>query len=151
MAREVERKFLVSKEVLNTVTILKTKDVEQFYVEISDEREVRYRKANGKYFRTIKEGNGIAREEIEVEVSEEEYSQALPQAVGNVIRKTRYVTDAGEEIDVYKESFEGLVVLEMEFEDEEAASKYVPPEGAREVTNDKRYKNKYLALKGKPE
>ena len=53
------------------------------------------------------------------------------------------------EIDIYAGHLQGLMVLECELPDEEAAKKFVLPDwaiGAIDVTDDKRYKNKRLAL-----
>ena len=53
------------------------------------------------------------------------------------------------EIDIFLGALYGLKICEVEFSTEEEAKSFVPPVwfGA-EVTNDSRFKNKNLALKG---
>jgi CYTH domain-containing protein len=55
------------------------------------------------------------------------------------------------EVDVYSGALEGLVVAEVEFDDPWGAESYVPPYWfGREVTADSAYKNRSLALHGRP-
>jgi CYTH domain-containing protein len=59
--------------------------------------------------------------------------------------------DAVAEVDEYGGALDGLVVAEVEFDDEEAASRFQPPSWfVREVTDDKRYSNRNLASDGLP-
>jgi CYTH domain-containing protein len=63
--------------------------------------------------------------------------------------KTRYDIPLGNrvvEIDVYGGRHNGLVVAEVEFEDEESAKSFQPPDWLGEdVTGDPRYSNQLLA------
>ena len=55
------------------------------------------------------------------------------------------------ELDVYTGDLEGLVVAEVEFDSEEAAEAFAPPEWfGEDVTDDVRYKNQRLARDGAP-
>jgi CYTH domain-containing protein len=160
MSKEIERKFVVTRnleEVLGKEKLetLDCSEIEQFYVEISEEREVRFRKrVTGKekmFYKTIKSSGGLVREEIETEIVEEEYERNLEKRVGNKILKRRYVMGRLE-IDVYSGKNDFFVV-EIEFGDEEEANLFTLPEKfcpVTEATSDKRWKNKNIALKGVP-
>ena len=81
------------------------------------------------------------------------YNILMDNREGGIIEKRRYYMPYGKytvEIDVYQRSLEGLVVCEVEFPNEDEALSFVPPEFfGKEVTSDKRYKNKNLASTGK--
>ena len=72
---------------------------------------------------------------------------------GSVLLKTRYLVDFGGrtwEVDEFHGHLEGLVVAEVELDDENAAVE-MPPFVGREVTGDERYYNSNLCKQGKPE
>jgi len=160
MGKEIEKKFLVTRSLESVVgkEVLETLDcseIEQFYIEINEEREIRFRKKVTKgtktFYKTVKSGGGLVREEIETKVTEEEYKENLKNMVGNKISKRRYLYN-GFEMDVY-EGKNDLFVIEMEFVSEEEANKFMLPNGFCpfvEITYDKRWKNKNIALKGVP-
>ena len=69
---------------------------------------------------------------------------------GNIVEKTRYeIPLAGgivAELDVYHGKLDGLITVETEFESEKQANAFSPPSWfGKDVTTDKRYKNKNLA------
>jgi CYTH domain-containing protein len=70
--------------------------------------------------------------------------------------KTRHLITYGDyelELDIYSGDLQGMITLECEFPSrEEARSFTLPPvfSQALEVTDDFRYKNKYLAEQGMP-
>lgn len=149
---EIERKFLIDKNKANEI-IKKAQnksEIEQFYVKFGDEEE-RFRKRDSKFFHTIKRkiDNGLKREEIESEITKEEYETNLIDRIGQFVRKTRYEVvffDLVFEIDFYKESLQGLCVCEIEFKSESQAKSFVPPSFlGREITDDIKYKNQMLA------
>lgn len=160
MGKEIEKKFLVTrslesivgKEVLEK---LNCSEIEQFYIEITEEKEIRFRKrVTGKeklFYKTIKSGGGLVREEIETEVTEDEYNRNLENRVGNKIIKERYLYN-NLEIDVYNGK-SNFFVVEIEFGYEEEANKFVLPKEFfpfLEITCDKSWKNKNIARKGIP-
>jgi CYTH domain-containing protein len=56
------------------------------------------------------------------------------------------------EVDVYEGALAGLITAEVEFSSEEASSAFAPPGWlGREVTGDKRYANRALAVDGLPQ
>lgn len=143
---ENERKFLV-KEVPKLEGI-KYSLIEQGYLSFTP--EVRIRKKNDKYFLTHKgEGNQI-RTEVESEIDKVTYDILMLLVQERFINKTRYEVELSDgiiaELDVYHGDLEGLVVVETEFKTSEQASLFtIPSWFGKEVTSDKRYKNKMLA------
>ncbi len=159
MAKEIERKWVLN--FAHAIEMIaqnqcETKRIRQFYTQTEPD-EIRYREVETEtgrqYFKTVKSGSGISREETETEVSREEVDEACSDIVGNLIKKTR-VEVLGLEVDFYHDDrLIGLVVAEKEFGSIKEANTYqFPIPGmAFDVTNDKRYKNKSLAMNGKPE
>lgn len=147
---EIERKFLVTlKDYLGAWEF---KVIEQYYTHISDEQEIRYRRKGNKFFKTEKIGNGLSRKENEHEISEEEYKINEADKIGNLIKKTRYEKN-GWELDEYISPTTEYYVLEKEFSSVEESENYELPKEVnliKEITEDKRYKNKNLALNGFP-
>lgn len=99
---------------------------------------------------TVKQGSGRTRLEDEITISRELFESLWAATEGRRIEKIRYRIQWGEcliELDCYCGGLDGLVVAEVEFSSEEAASSWVPPSWfGREVTDDKAYKNQRLAL-----
>ena len=104
---------------------------------------------------TVKSGAGRVRVEEEVEIDGDRFARLWALTEGRRIEKTRYEIDAGDglvlELDIYHGALEGLIVAEVEFDSEEAAEAFAPPDwvGA-DVTEDGRYKNQSLAREGAP-
>jgi CYTH domain-containing protein len=146
---EIERKFLVRK-IPDGLTSYPASEIAQGYlVSLEDGLQVRLRKSGERYSLTHKRGTGNVREEREVELTAEQFDALWPATEGKRLAKTRYEIPFGDrvvEIDVYHEKHEGLVVAEVEFDAEEAAKDFQPPDwlGA-DVTGDPRYSNQLLA------
>jgi adenylate cyclase len=111
--------------------------------------QVRMRKAGEKYSLTYKRGRGAAREEREIELTREQFDVLWPATEGRRLTKTRYDVPLGDrvvEIDVYTGKHEGLVVAEVEFDDERSAREFQPPDWlGKDVSHDRRYSNQLLA------
>ena len=155
MAHEIERKFLV-KELPTNLESYPHNEIIQGYVAISaDGTEERVRKKGARFFHTIKSGDGLVRQESEKEISENEFKELWPKTQGKRIHKTRYDIEYEKhviELDVFSGDLSGLVVAEVEFDSEDISKAFIPPTWfAQEITDDKRYKNKNLALHGIPE
>ena len=153
---EIEKKYLADIKAVEN--ILKQKEfcaenICQYYVKIGKNEE-RYRYKKGKYYHTIKkEINDLSREEIEKTCTFDEFEKNKFRKVGNLIEKTRYVVpyfnNLKLEIDVYHGKLRGLCVCEIEFKNEEQAKSCIPPEFClKDVTNNKKYKNQFLAVNG---
>jgi adenylate cyclase len=146
---EIERKFLV-RELPSDLTSYPTNEISQGYlVSLDDGLQVRLRKSGDCYSLTFKRGSGNVREEREIELSAEQFDKLWPATEGKRLVKTRYEIPIGQrvvEIDVYHERHEGLVVAEVEFNTEESAKNFEPPDWlGDDVTGDPRYSNQLLA------
>ena len=153
-AIEIERKYLVTgiptDEMPQTGTF-----IEQGYMAVSaDGTEIRLRRKGDRFFQTVKKGRGLVRTEVEIELTEEQFTVLWPMTDGERVSKHRYeVPVAGHvcELDVFGGSLAGLVLVEVEFPSIEESRRFAPPDWfAEEVTEDERYKNKHLARHGKP-
>ena len=78
----------------------------------------------------------------------------MPLTEGKRIEKIRYEIEYETsliELDIYRGSLEKLITAEVEFKTESESTKFQTPSWfGREITDDKRYKNKNLALYGIP-
>ena len=147
--REIERKFLVRQLPGDLTSHHSTKISQGYLVSLDDGLQVRLRKSGDCYSLTFKRGTGNVREEREVKLTAEQFETLWPATAGKRLVKTRYEIPLGErtvEIDVYHERHEGLVVAEVEFDEEQAAKNFQPPDWLGEdVTGDPRYSNQLLA------
>lgn len=149
---EVERKFLVSDRPDLDGT--ESDEIEQGYLATGTDGEVRLRRKGEKLLLTAKRGGGISRDEAEVGLDREAFERLWPLTEGRRLHKRRHVLPHGDlsiELDVYEGDLEGLVVAEIEFETEDEARAFEPPDWiGDEVTGDDRYLNETLAAKGRP-
>ncbi len=151
MNQEQERKWLVGSlpEDLGEGDF-----IQQAHVVVTENKDVRLRKRqkpNGEVTRTltIKKGTGESREEYDTEITPQQYWNLDSGVEGTEIEKRRHEIQIGNhtaEIDVYQGALEGLAVVEVEDPD----GFEVPDWFGAEVTEDERYKNKWLAVKGIP-
>lgn len=147
--REIERKFLLRK-MPDGLTSYPSNEISQGYlVSLDDGTQVRLRRSGERYSLTFKRGAGNVREEREVELTGAQFDTLWPGTEGKRLVKTRYEIPLGGrvvEIDVYHDRHQGLVVAEVEFDDENAAKNFQPPGWLGEdVTGDPRYSNQLLA------
>jgi CYTH domain-containing protein len=155
---EVERKFLVAVTP-DDLDAWDDSRIEQGYLAITDDVEVRVRRREGAdgddATLTIKSAPGLVRVEEELPIDPERFARLWPLTAGRRIVKTRSTREIAAgvllELDVYEGDLQGLVTLEVEFADEEAARAFTPPAWAgADVTGDRRYANQRLALDGPP-
>jgi adenylate cyclase len=149
---EVERKFLVPDPPDLDGT--EWDEIEQGYLAIGAEGEVRLRRKGERLLLTAKRGSGISRDEAEVELDRNAFERLWPLTEGRRLHKRRHLIPHGGleiEVDVYEGELEGLVVAEIEFASEDEARRFEPPEWiGEEVTGDERYLNETLATRGAP-
>jgi len=148
---EVERKFLVpDPPELGG----EAEEIEQGYLAVGSDAEVRLRRKGDRLLLTAKRGGGLARDEAEVELDRDAFERLWPLTDGRRLHKRRHVVRHGKlaiEVDVYARGLKGLVVAEIEFDSEEAARAFEPPDWLGEdVTGDERYLNETLATAGAP-
>jgi CYTH domain-containing protein len=148
---EIERKFLITQAP--HLHRRRSVRIEQGYLS-GGEDEVRVRRKGDGFWLTVKRGAGMVRTEQEVALDREQFETLWPLTSGRRVEKDRTViSDGGRtiELDVFDNELRGLVVAEVEFEDEAEARAFVPPGWfGREVTDDARYKNHALAVLGLP-
>ena len=138
------------RELPRDLTSYPHNEIAQGYlVSLEDGLQVRLRKSGERYTLTFKRGSGRVREEREVELSAEQFDALWPATEGKRLVKTRYEIPFGDrvvEIDVYHDRHEGLIVAEVEFDEEETARSFQPPDWlGDDVTGDPRYSNQLLA------
>jgi CYTH domain-containing protein/CHAD domain-containing protein len=149
---EIERKFLVAEmpggESGRT-------EIEQGYLALDEETEVRLRRAGVDFFLTAKSGHGEVREEVEVPIDPGAFARLWNLTKGRRVSKTRHYVPLGEELraelDVYDGALDGLRTVEVEFDSREDAERFQPPPWfGEELTGDARYANQTLATVGLP-
>lgn len=148
MAKEIERKFLVHKELWQPQDA--GKRIVQGYLFGSEQLVVRVRVYGAQGYLTIKGATqGITRAEFEYEIPVQDAEAMLAMAEAKQIEKTRHVEfyqGSRWEIDVFHGANEGLIVAEIELPTPESAF-YKPAWLGAEVSLDDRYKNACLAEK----
>lgn len=147
---EIERKYLVTSLDFKNDYFAKN-EIAQGYLSSNPERTVRIRIKGTKGYLTIKGiGNesGTSRFEWEKEIEIDEAKQLLKLCEKGVIEKTRYEVKSGNhtiEIDEFHGDNNGLIIAEIELEDENESIEK-PHWLGNEVTNDERYYNSYISL-----
>lgn len=149
---EVERKFLVSESPDLDAT--ESDEIEQGYLAVGPDGEVRLRRKGERPLLTAKRGSGLARDEAEIELDGAQFDLLWPLTEGRRLRKRRHLIPHGDleiELDVYEGDLGGLLVAEVEFPSEDEARAFEPPDWIGEdVTGDERYLNETLATRGRP-
>ena len=142
--KEIERKFLVDLDLLDSKTIVSTAIIEQGY--LSDKPTVRIRIQDDESYITIKgETVGITREEFEYDIPLED-AKSMMKMCDKTISKKRIFVDYKEKlwsIDIFNGDNKGLIVAEIELEDEDEQFD-LPSWVTKEVSDDKRYYNSNL-------
>lgn len=159
MGLEIERKFLLkNSQILDFLkeagVVFKHLEISQFYTKITQNEEIRFRSEEDKFIKTVKVGKDLIREENEEFCEKAEFKKALKNRIGRVITKDRYIFRLNNNpcnIDVFKDDLNGLCTFEIEFADENEAVYFKLPAFLEQfcqadVTCDKRYKNKFLAI-----
>jgi adenylate cyclase len=149
MSSEIERKFLVNKELWKKLKKPVGKNYRQGYLLIDPTKTIRLRIADKTAYLTIKgETKGISRPEFEYIIPLKDANEMLTLFAGKIIEKIRYlIICKGKtwEIDVFEGEDEGLIIAEIELESEN--EKFDLPEWiTTEVTGDEKYYNSYLSL-----
>ena len=144
MAEEIERKFLVKKEIWRNQ---EGRAYRQGYLNSAKERIVRVRTIDDKGYLTVKGLTvGATRLEFEYEIPRRDAEAMLDICEKPLIEKTRYTLEAEGfvwEVDVFGGENQGLIVAEVELESEDQAFPR-PDWVGEEVTGDPRYFNSNL-------
>ena len=159
--KEIERKWLIKKEDipydLNDSNVQKF-EIKQTYICFDPEMRVRDYN-NGESFEFTMKNNmtidGMIRDEINMDITKEQYDNLVIKQEGNTIDKTRYqLYDDGQIIalDIFHGDLDGLAYMEIEFKTEDESNNYKEPNWViKDVTSDINYKNGHLARYGIPE
>ena len=159
--KEIERKWLIKKEDipydLNDSNVQKF-EIKQTYICFDPEMRVRDYN-NGESFEFTMKNNmtidGMIRDEINIDITKEQYDNLVIKQEGNTIDKTRYqLYDDGQIIalDIFHGDLDGLAYMEIEFKTEDESNNYKEPNWViKDVTSDINYKNGHLARYGIPE
>ncbi|PXY01498.1 adenylate cyclase [Marinifilum breve] len=141
MAIEIERKFLVNKDLLPLPN--DGKKLIQGYIWSYPQKSLRIRIAGEKAFLTIKAGNDILkRSEFEYEIPMTDAHELLDLCDAK-IEKTRYLIPMDSytwEVDVFHGDNQGLIVAEIELASSEEQIQ-LPEWIDQEVSNDPKYLN----------
>lgn len=153
MAKEIERKFLVSDEGWRG-NVERAVALRQFYLVAAEDRSVRVRIKDGTEAKlTLKFGTQArVRDEFEYAISLAEAEEMRGFVVGRIIEKTRHhVRHKGYlyEVDIFGGVLAGLVIAELETKDDVPDSD-LPSWLGREVTGEAAYYNASLAFNGLP-
>ena len=151
---EIERKYLIDKTLIPfELSSYLSHIIEQAYLCTSP--VVRVRKEDDNYYMTYKGKGLMVREEYNLPLTEESYQHLLTKADGNIITKTRYLIPHNDnslqkelliELDVFEGTFKGLYLAEIEFNSEEDANNFTPPNWfGEDVTFDGKYHNSKMS------
>lgn len=163
---EIERKYLISAYP-GELSDYKCRIIEQGY--LSTTPVVRVRKDNEEYYLTYKSSGLIVREEANLPLTKESYEHLILKADGNIITKKRYeipidykrhmpdeICDKHPnhpayltvELDIFEGVFKGTILAEVEFDTEEEANSFIPPEWfIEDVSSSTEYHNSNMSQK----
>lgn len=148
-SKEIERKFLVKTQVYREEA-QKTEEIIQGFLSSVPERTVRVRMVDKMGWITVKglgNASGTTRFEWEKEIPGSEAKSLLDLCEPGRIEKTRYYIRIGAhtfEVDEFKGQNQGLVIAEIELEDEKEAFER-PTWLGEEVTGQIKYYNASLS------
>jgi adenylate cyclase len=149
MATEIERKYLVRSEAWRN-HVRREIRYQQGYLANTEQCSVRVRIGGDAAHVNVKGATvGASRREFEYPVPVEDAQVMLRElCTGPIVEKTRYIVrhlDQDWEVDVFEGDNAGLVVAEIELDDEDQAVT-LPDWVGEEVTYDIRYYNSQLAV-----
>ncbi len=144
--KEIERKFLVANETWKTAKCIGQRELKQAYLLRETDRSVRIRVTDSRALFTVKLGKGLTRSEFEYEIPQNEAIDMIEEARLPCLHKTRYYIQNGVdtwELDVFHGILEGLVLAELELDQEDQLFEK-PSWLGEEVTFDPAYLNANL-------
>lgn len=150
MPLEIERKFLVTSTQFINDSFLQEK-FKQGYLNSDKDRTVRVRIAHNKAYLTIKgitNKTGTSRYEWEKEISLKEAEELLLLSEKPPVEKTRYFIKVNKhifEVDIFEGENKGLILAEVELNDENEKFE-IPKWLGKEVTGDIKYYNANLSI-----
>jgi CYTH domain-containing protein len=179
--KEIERKFLMNRSGMMALMFgqsVEPMEIDQAYPVLDNDTgsETRVRKTTtgsvSTYTLTVKgkapghavggeagaSKEGMVRTEMEISISPRDYESLVAISSGRIVRKVRWslplLKGLIAEVDLFAfpAHVKDKIVVEVEFPSEEAALAFKPPSAfSTEVTSDKEWKNKAIALRGSKE
>ena len=148
MAQEIERKYLVLDDSFKREAFSKS-HIQQGYICSERGRTVRIRIRDTRAYITIKGpslNGGLSRYEFEQEIPLDDAQQLMQLCEPGIIDKTRWLVKSDRhtfEVDEFHGDNDGLVMAEVELENEQDTPK-IPHFIGKEVTGNRRYYNSQL-------
>lgn len=144
---EIERKYLI-KTLPENLTQYPCRRIEQGY--LNTEPVVRIRRSNDTYTLTYKGAGLMVREEYNLPLTAAAFAHLKEKIDGRLIKKRRYLIPYGErytiELDVFENDLAPLTLAEVEFESEDDANRFTPPDWfGEDVTFSADYHNSTLS------
>ncbi len=152
-AAEIERKFRL-EEPPPALLGKRGHRIFQGYLMHGEHREIRIRRDHKKCYLTVKDGDGLVRQETETTIPRKQFEILWPLTAGRRITKVRHrlrINRVTCEIDIYENGLSPLVIAEVEFPSIAASQQFSPPDYfVEEVTGKPEYRNVFLASHGLP-
>ena len=144
---EIERKYLID-QIPFDLSEYPSRKIEQGY--LCTEPVVRIRRDGEDYYLTYKSKGLMIREEYNLPLTPDAYEHLKPKADGRIITKERFLIPLDDTLTIELDRFEGdlapLLLAEVEFQDEDSANAFVPPEWfGEDVTFSSKYHNSTLS------
>lgn len=144
---EIERKYLIDQIPFN-LSEYPSRKIEQGY--LCTEPVVRIRRDGEDYYLTYKSKGLMVREEYNLPLTRDAYEHLKPKADGRIITKERFLIPLDDTLTIELDRFEGdlapLLLAEVEFQDEDSANAFVPPDWfGKDVTFSSKYHNSTLS------
>ncbi len=149
---EIERKYLIHR-LPEDYASYPVQQIEQGY--LCTRPVVRIRRQGEEYYLTYKSDGLMVREEYNLPLTQEAYLHLREKADGRLITKKRYriplQNNLTIELDVFEGALAPLMLAEVEFDSEEAANAFCPPDWfGEDVTFSGAYHNSSLSRQGLP-
>ena len=144
---EIERKYLIDT-LPEDYQDYPCRHIEQAY--LNTDPVIRIRKDNNKYELTYKSAGLMSRQEYNLPLDDKSYEHLLTKIDGRLIKKKRYMIPLSSaltaELDIFEGDLAPLMLVEVEFDSEDAANSFSPPDWfGEDVTFSGKYHNSYLS------
>lgn len=140
--RETERKWILPQ--LPDIGNQKPIKYERHFLYIGEGIEIRIQKKGSKFeFERKVKATGLTRTGQKFEITEDEFNNLKQYSTGSIIRESYKLNEIS--IKVYSGKYKGLIRAEVEFDSEQKAEKFSPPEWfGKEITDSVFGKDNYL-------
>lgn len=150
MQLEIERKYLVDGDGWRD-HVIRSRQIRQGYIATKNDTTVRAREYKTHGELALKGATeGVTRVEYEYNIAKEDAANIIDSFCRDwIVKKRRYRVKPGDwlwEVDVFDGDNEGLILAEIELDDEDESFE-APSWIGREVSSDSRFRNAELARK----